>query len=102
MEEYKQGEMWHSAQRAEISEVIYMFQPGHCQATGNDSSAETDNEELLIARQWSVTTDISTATIDRGGYKRKATDSFKRIHDESPRYTRATTGNQLVLYIYTV
>jgi hypothetical protein len=35
------------------------------------------------------------ATIDRGGYKRKATDSFKRVHDESPRYTRATPGNQL-------
>jgi hypothetical protein len=30
MEEYKQGEMWHSAQRAEISEEICMFQPGHC------------------------------------------------------------------------
>jgi hypothetical protein len=24
-------------------------------------------------------------TIDRGGYKRKATDSSKRVHDESPR-----------------
>jgi hypothetical protein len=30
----------------------------------------------------SVTTDISMAIIDRGGYKRKATDSFKRVHDE--------------------
>jgi hypothetical protein len=29
-EEYKQEEMWHSAQRAEIC----MFQPGCCQATG--------------------------------------------------------------------
>jgi hypothetical protein len=37
--------MWHSAQRAEISEEICTFQPGRCQATG------TDNEELLIARQ---------------------------------------------------
>jgi hypothetical protein len=37
-------------------------------------------------------------TIDRGGYKRKATDSFKRVDDESPRYTRATPGNQLVFY----
>jgi hypothetical protein len=33
-EEYKQGEMWHSAQRAELSEEICMFQPGRCQATG--------------------------------------------------------------------
>jgi hypothetical protein len=33
-EGYKQGEMWHSAQRAEISEEICMFQPGRCQATG--------------------------------------------------------------------
>jgi hypothetical protein len=33
-EEYKQGEMWHSAQRVEISEKICMFQPGRCQATG--------------------------------------------------------------------
>jgi hypothetical protein len=33
-EEYTQGEMWHSAQRAEISEEICMFQPGRCQATG--------------------------------------------------------------------
>jgi hypothetical protein len=36
------------------------------------------------------------ATIDRRGYKRKATDSFKTVHDESPQYTRATPGNQLV------
>jgi hypothetical protein len=40
------------------------------------------------------------ATIDRGGYKRKATDSFKRVHDESPRYARETPGNQLVSYKY--
>jgi hypothetical protein len=40
--------------------------------------------------------DILAAIIDRGGYKRKAIDSFKRVHDESPRYTRATPGNQLV------
>jgi hypothetical protein len=33
-EEYKQGEMWHSAQRVEISEEICMFQPGHCEAPG--------------------------------------------------------------------
>jgi hypothetical protein len=30
--------------------------------------------------------------------KGKVTDSFKRVHDdESPRYTRAKPGNQLVL-----
>jgi hypothetical protein len=33
-QEYKQEEMWHSAQRAEISEEICMLQPGCCQATG--------------------------------------------------------------------
>jgi hypothetical protein len=32
-EEYKQGEMWYSAQSAEISEEICMFQPVCCQAT---------------------------------------------------------------------
>jgi hypothetical protein len=47
--------------------------------------------------------DISTATIDRGGYKRKATDGFKRVHDESPRYNRAMPGNQLVVkYIFPI
>jgi hypothetical protein len=51
-EEYKQGEMWHSAQRDEISEEICVFQPGRCQATGKWLiSAETNNEELLTARQ---------------------------------------------------
>jgi hypothetical protein len=50
---YKQGEMWHSAQRAKISEEICMFQPGRCQATGMwFISAETNNEKVLIARQW--------------------------------------------------
>jgi hypothetical protein len=81
-EEYEQGEMWHSAQRAEISEEICMFQPGHCQATGT----------------WLISADISMATIDCRGYKRKATDSFKRVHKEGPRYTRAMLGNQLVYY----
>jgi hypothetical protein len=33
-EEYKPGEMWHSAQRAKIFEKIRMFQPGRCQETG--------------------------------------------------------------------
>jgi hypothetical protein len=47
-----QGEMWHSAQRAEISEEICMFQPGRCQAMGTPLiSTETNSEELLIARQ---------------------------------------------------
>jgi hypothetical protein len=51
-EEYKQGEMWHSAQRVEISEEICMFQPGRCQAMDKWLiSKETNNEELLIARQ---------------------------------------------------
>jgi hypothetical protein len=51
-EEYKQGEMWHSAQRAEISEEICMFQPGCCQATGTWLiSTEINNDILLIARQ---------------------------------------------------
>jgi hypothetical protein len=51
-EEYKQGEMFHSAQTAEISEEICMFQPGRCQATGTWLiSTETNSEELLIARQ---------------------------------------------------
>jgi hypothetical protein len=36
-EDYKQGEMWHSAQRAEISEEICMIQPGRCQETAHDS-----------------------------------------------------------------
>jgi hypothetical protein len=49
---FLQGEMWHSAQRAEVSEEICMFQPGRCQATGTWLiSTETNNEELLIARQ---------------------------------------------------
>jgi hypothetical protein len=50
-EEYKQGEMWHSAQRTEISEEIYMFQRGRCQATGTWLISAENNEELLIARQ---------------------------------------------------
>jgi hypothetical protein len=36
-EEYKQGEMWHSAQRAEISEETCMFQPGRCQQRVHNS-----------------------------------------------------------------
>jgi hypothetical protein len=81
-EEYKEGEMWHSAQRVEISEEIWihvcMFQPGHCQATGTRLiSTETNNEKLLIARQRFR----NQGYIDRKGYKRKATDSFKRVHD---------------------
>jgi hypothetical protein len=72
-EEYKQGEMWHSAQWPEISEEICMFQPGRCQATGTRLiSAETNNEELLIARQQFR----NQGYIDGVGYKRKATDNF--------------------------
>jgi hypothetical protein len=37
---------------AEISEEICMFQPDRCQTTGTWLiSVETNNEELLIARQ---------------------------------------------------
>jgi hypothetical protein len=83
--EYKQGEMWHSAQRAEISEAKWMYVPAWpLPGSGYDSSAEANNEEFLIARQEFCNTDISTAKIDHVGYKRKATDSFKRVHDESP------------------
>jgi hypothetical protein len=66
-EEYKQGEMWHYAQRDEISEengyiyiyiYIYIYVPAWA-LPGNGS----------------VTTEISTATIDHGSYKRKG-DSF--------------------------
>jgi hypothetical protein len=72
-EEYKQGEMWHSAQRAEISEEICMFQPGHCQATGPwPISVESNNEELLIAMQRFR----KHRYINGVGYKRKATDNF--------------------------
>jgi hypothetical protein len=78
-EEYKQGEMWHSAQRAKISEEICMFQPGRCQATGNDSYPRKPTmRNCWKLGNGSVTTDISTATIDRGGYKRKG-DSFIQI-----------------------
>jgi hypothetical protein len=51
-EEYKQGEMWHSDQRPELSDEVCMYQPGRCQATVTWLiSAETKNEEFLIARQ---------------------------------------------------
>jgi hypothetical protein len=56
-----------------------MFQPDRCQATGTLLiSTETNNEDLLIARQRFRTTDISTATVDRGGYKRRG-DSFTSL-----------------------
>jgi hypothetical protein len=72
-EEYKQEKMWHSAQKAEISEEICMFQRGRFQATGTWLiSAETNNEELLIARQRFR----NDGYIDGVGYKRKATDNF--------------------------
>jgi hypothetical protein len=50
----------------------------------------------LLLGNGSVTTGISTAKIDRKGYRRKATESFERFHDKSSRCTRATPGNQLV------
>jgi hypothetical protein len=51
-EEYKQGEMWHSAQGAKIFKEICMFQSGRCQATGTWLfSAETNKEKLSISRQ---------------------------------------------------
>jgi hypothetical protein len=37
------------------------------------------------------------ATIDREGYKRKATGSFKRVHYESRQYTWAMPGTHLVV-----
>jgi hypothetical protein len=45
-EEYKHGEMWHSAQRAEISEEICSSLAVARQRV-HHSSAETKNEELL-------------------------------------------------------
>jgi hypothetical protein len=88
--------MWHSAQRAEISEEICMFHPGRCQARGTWLiSTETNNEELLIARQRFHNHGYIDGNNWLRSYIRKATDSFKRVHDKSPRYTRATPGNQL-------
>jgi hypothetical protein len=85
--------------RAEIFEEICMLQPGRCQATGTRPiSAETNNEELFTSRQRFRNHEYIDGKIDRGDYKTKATDSFKRVYDESPRYTRATPRNQLVDY----
>jgi hypothetical protein len=54
-----------------------MFQPGHCQATGTSLiSLETNNDELLIARQRFCNQGYIDTTIDRVCYKRKATDNF--------------------------
>jgi hypothetical protein len=56
-EKYKQGEMWHSAQKAEISEekwiYVCMFQPGHTMPCNGYMTHihRTNNEEMLIARQ---------------------------------------------------
>jgi hypothetical protein len=49
---------------------------------------------LAVARQWVHDSYQRKPTIDCGGYKREATE---RVHDESPRYTQATPGNQLVI-----
>jgi hypothetical protein len=96
-EEYKQGEMWHSAQRAEISWPLPgngsittdMFQPGRCQATGTWLiSGETNNEELLIARQRFCNHGYIDGNIDRGGYKRKA-----QLQESSPQKPTIYLGN---------
>jgi hypothetical protein len=67
-EEYKQEKIWHSAQRTEISEEMCMFHPDRFQANSTWLiSAETNNEDLLIARQRFRNHEyISTAIIDRG------------------------------------
>jgi hypothetical protein len=75
-EEYKQGEMWHCAQRAEISEKICMFQPGRCEAMGTWLiSAGTNNEELLITRQRFR----NHGTIDRGINKYPSNNWSRRL-----------------------
>jgi hypothetical protein len=51
MKEYKLGEMWHSAQRAEISEEICMFQPGCCQATGKYMTHIRGNQQSGIVER---------------------------------------------------
>jgi hypothetical protein len=63
--------MWHSAQRAGIFRKCVCSSLAVGRQRVHDSSAETNSEELLIAGP----TDISTATIDCGGYKKKG-DSF--------------------------
>jgi hypothetical protein len=93
-EEYKQRGMWHFAQRAEISEEIFIFQPGRCQATGIWLiSTETKNEELLIAMQRFR----NHAYIDGNNWSRRLWKESYRQLQESSRYTRATPGNQLVI-----
>jgi hypothetical protein len=89
--------MWHSVERAEISEekcmYICMYVPAWPlpgKGVHDSYSRKLTMRNFLYLDNGFVTTNIATATIDRGGYKRKARDSFKRVHDESPRYTRAT------------
>jgi hypothetical protein len=74
--------MWHSAQSAEIlrkyvcSSLVVARQRVH-----DSYPRKPTMRNCLYLGNDSVTTDISTATIDRRGYKRKATGSFKRVHD---------------------
>jgi hypothetical protein len=98
-EEYKQGEMWHSAQGAKICEEICMFQPCYCQAMGTWLiSTETNNEELLIARQRFR----NHGHIDSNNWSRRLYKECYGQLQESSRYTRAVPGNQLVvLYSFT-
>jgi hypothetical protein len=90
-EEYKQGEMWHSAQRPKISEEICMFQPGRSQAT--DSwliSVETNNEELLIARQLFR----NHGYIDGNSWSRRLwKESYRQLQESSRRESTICPGN---------
>jgi hypothetical protein len=72
--------MWHSAQRAEISEEICMFRPVRCQAAGIWLiSVDTNNEELLIVRQRFR----NHGYIDGNSWSRKLWKESFRQHQES-------------------
>jgi hypothetical protein len=90
-EEYKKVEMWYSDQRAEISEEICMFQPGRCQATGTwVISAETNNEELFIARQRFR----NHGYIDGNNWSRRLwKESYRELRESSRRESAIYPGN---------
>jgi hypothetical protein len=94
-EEYKQGEMWHSAQRGKISEEkwvnVCMFQPGHYQATGTWLiSTETNNEKLLIARQRFS----NHGYIDGNNWSRRLwKESYRQLQEGSRREPTIYPGN---------
>jgi hypothetical protein len=90
-EEYKHGEMWHSAQRAEISKKVCMFQPGRCQVTGTWLiSAENNNEELLIARQRFR----DHGYIDGNNWSRRLKkESYRQLQGSSRRESTIYPGN---------